>query len=298
MKLEVKKVDELKRELKFEIPRERVTKVLDDVYKELSKTAHVKGFRKGMVPRNVLEAHHGHYAQEEAIRKILPEVYQEGIQKENLSPIDSPEIHDVNLKDGVITFTAKLDIKPDIKIKDYKGLKIKRKSSTVSEEDLQKTLDFIKKGQGEDKAVEINDAFVRGLGYPNLEEFKNTLRRQLELDKDRQNRIDVENQIVEALLKKTKVPVPQSLLKRQLERRVREALQHMKSHHGAKEEELKKRQEELRKELQESVEKDIKVYLVLDKIAQLEQIQAKEGENLPAKVIEFLLKEAEWEETK
>ena len=298
MKVEVKKVDELKREIKFVIPKERVSAVLEEVYIEIGKRAKVKGFRQGKVPRKVLEAEHGRYAQEEALKKLVPDAYFEGIKKENLLPIDYPEFHDVNYKDGIVTFTAKLDLKPDIKIKDYKGIKVQRKSTEVTEEDLNKTLEYFQKGQGQDKKVEINDEFAKGLGYPNLEEFKKSLRRQLEMDKERQSKFDLENQIVEALLKKTKVPVPQSLLKRQVDRRVEENLQHLKSHHKPDEAALKAREEELRKQLPEIVEKDIKVYLILEKIAQLENIETKEGENLPQKVLEKLLKEAQWEETK
>ena len=52
----------------------------------------------------------------------------------------------------------------------------------------------------------------------------------------------------------------------------------------------------MRKELSAPVERDVKVYLILDKIAAIENIEVKEGENLPAKTMEFLLKEAKWEE--
>ena len=67
MKVEVKKVDALKRELRFEVPRERVTKTLDEVYEEIGKYAKVKGFRPGKVPRAVLATSHGKLAEEETI---------------------------------------------------------------------------------------------------------------------------------------------------------------------------------------------------------------------------------------
>ena len=60
----------------------------------------------------------------------------------------------------------------------------------------------------------------------------------------------------------------------------------------------KKKEEELRMNLQKTVERDVKVYLILDKIAETENIQFKEGESLPMKVMEFLLKEASWEDSK
>ena len=296
MKVEVKKVDPVKRELRFEVPKERVTQKLNQVYTDLGKYAKVRGYRPGKVPRNILETYHGKTAQEEMIKQLIPEVYHEGIEKEKINPLDLPEIHDVSYKDGIVTFTAKLDIKPEVKVGDYKGIKIKRKSSQVTDEEINKTLEYFKKGQGE-KETPIDDAFARGLGYPSLEEFKRSLARQLEIDKDRHNRFDIESQIIEELLKKAKVQAPASLVKRQLERRVNETKERLRQQ-GIGEEEIKKRDEGLRRELEEAVEKDIKVYLIMDRIAQEEKIEVKENENLPSKVIEFLFKEANWEEEK
>ncbi len=294
MKVEVKKVDALKREIKFEIPRERVSKAMDEVYEEIGKYAKVKGFRPGKVPRTVLVSSHGKMAQEETIKKLIPQAYHEGIGEQKLNPIDLPEISEVSLKDGVLTFTATLDIRPEVKVGNYKNIPVTRKSSAVTDEDINKTLEFFKKGRGEGAAeAVIDDAFARGMGFPSLAEFKQALSRQLELDKDRQNRMDVENQIVEALLKNAKLVVPQSLVQRQHQQRMAETLRRLKSQ-GMKDEDLKKKEEEISKSLMEIVERDVKVYLVLEEIARQEKIEATGEENLPAKVIEFLLKEAKW----
>jgi len=295
MKVEVKKVDALKRELKFEVPKDRVVAKLDEVYKELSRVAKVKGFRPGKVPRHVLEAEHSSLAKEEMLKKIIPEVYQEGVEKEKLLPLDLPEIQDVDFRDGVVTFKAVVDIKPEVKIDKYKGIKVQRKSTVVTDEDIEKTLDYFKKSTGQDENTPIDDGFAKGLGYPNLEAFKESLSRQMQIDKDRQNRVDIENQIVEGLLKSAKLAVPQSLVKKQLEHRIQDARQRLKSQ-GLPDEEIDKKEEELRKNLVPQVEKDVKVYLTFDKIAELENIVLKEGENLSSKVMEFLLKEADWQE--
>ncbi len=295
MKVDVKNVDEIKRELKFEIPKDRVSKQLDEVYKDLGKKAKVKGFRPGKVPRNVLEGSHSHIAQEEAVKQLIPEVYHEGIKQENLSPIDMPDIQDVDFKDGKVTFTAKLEIKPEIKLKSYKQIKVKRKSNTVTDEEIEKTLDYIKQGQGADKKVVVDDAFAKGLGYPNLDEFKKSVARQMELDKDRQNRADVENQIVESLLKSVSFKAPESMMKKQLEHRIHETKQRLEQQ-GTPADKIKEDETRMRDELKEAVEKDVKVYLIFDKIAGEEKLEIKEGENLPSKVMELLLKEAKWEE--
>ncbi len=297
MKVDIKNIDATRRELRFEVPKEMVSEKLNKVYKEIGKEAKVKGFRPGKVPRHLLEQKYGRAAQEEVIKQLIPEVYQEAIEKESLNPIDFPDIEDVEYKDGVLRFTAKLDVKPEVKIKNYKGIKVKRKSSVVSDEEIQKTLDYIKKGHGGKEEVTIDDAFARGLGYPNLEEFKNSLRRQLEIDKDRQNRVEVENQIMETLLKNTTLSVPQSVIKKQIERRIEEQKQHLKSH-GLSEEDIEKRINSSRRDIEKGAERDLKLYFILEKIAEEEKIPIEKGQNIFHKVMEFLLKEANWEEAK
>ena len=148
---------------------------------------------------------------------------------QQLNPIDLPEITEVNLKDGVLTFTATLDIRPEVEIKKYKGISVERKKSEVTEEEVTKTLEFFKKGRDVTREVAIDDNFAKGMGFPSLEEFKTALKRQLEFDHDRNNRMDIENQIVEELIKNAKLIVPQSLVKRQLHHRINESLRRFKS---------------------------------------------------------------------
>ncbi len=297
MKVEVKKLDTLKRELKFEVPREKVTAAMDEVYNEIGKHAKIKGFRPGKVPRHILATSHGQLAKDETIKKIIPQAYHDGVNQHQLNPIDMPEITEVNLKDGVLTFTATLDIRPEVEIKKYKGIDVERKKSEVTEEEIQKTLEFFKKGRT-DQEVTIDDSFAKGMGFPSLEEFKTALKRQLEFDKDRNNRMDIENQIVEELVKNAKLVVPQSLVKRQLHHRLNEALKRLKSQ-GLNDEELKKKEEEIRTQLGPIVEREVRIYLILEEIAKLENITTTDqNESVPGKVMEFLLKEAKWIEAK
>ncbi|MBI5415510.1 MAG: hypothetical protein HZA29_01715, partial [Candidatus Omnitrophica bacterium] len=90
---------------------------------------------------------------------------------------------------------------------------------------------------------------------------------------------------------------PPSLVKRQFERRLEDIRRRLAAQKLSAEE-IRKKEEEIRKELEEAVERDIRIYLVLEKIAELENITVDKNDNLAAKVMEFLLKEAEWEEAK
>ncbi|MBF0385517.1 MAG: hypothetical protein HQL27_06555 [Candidatus Omnitrophica bacterium] len=297
MKLDIKKVDAVTREMKFEIPKDRVSQKLEEIYKELEKVSKIKGYRPGKAPRAVVIEQHGNLAREEVLKQIIPEAYQEALEKEKLHPIDMPDIENVVYKDGIISFTAKVEIKPEVAIKDYKDLKIDSKPAHATDEEIDKTIDYFKKAQGAEKEIVIDDNFAKGLGYPSLEKFRKSLALQIELDKDRQNRIDAENQIVEQLIKKAKLTVPQSLLKKQFERRTQEIENRMKNQ-GVAQGEIKRRLDGMKEELTKTVEKDVKAFLIMDKIAEEEKIEVAEKESLPAKVMEFLLKEAKWEEGK
>lgn len=293
MKVEVKKVDALKRELKFEISRERVSKAMDEIYAQISKEAKIKGFRPGKAPRQLIVQNYAKTAQEEMIKHLIPQAYHEGISQEKLQPIDLPEISDVLVKEGSLLFTATLDIRPEITLGKYKGLVVKQKSNEVTEEELNKALEFFQKGRG-DQPITIDDAFAKGMGFATLDEFKNALKRQLEMDKNRQNRMDLENQILDTLVNDAKLLVPQSLVKRQFNHRLNETIKRMKAQ-GLKDDDIQGKMDEIKKHLDGVVEKDVKVYLILEEIAKTENISIDDPQQVPHKVMELLLREAVWE---
>ena len=293
----VETLEKLERRITIAVPLADVQAEVEKRLKARARTAKAPGFRPGKVPRHILVTSHGQLAKDETIKKIIPQAYHDGVSQHQLNPIDMPEITEVNLKDGVLFFTATLDIRPEVAISKYKGISVERKKSEVTEEEISKTLEFFKKGRT-DVDVTIDDNFAKGMGFPSLEEFKTALKRQLEFDKDRNNRMDVENQLVEELIKNAKLIVPQSLVKRQLYHRLNEALKRLKSQ-GLNEEDLKKKAEELQTQLEPAVEREVRIYLILEEIAKLENITTTDqNESLPGKVMEFLMKEANWVEAK
>lgn len=297
MKVEVKKVDATKRELKLQVPKERVTKRLEEVFEDISRAAKIRGFRPGKAPRHVVEQEHGKLAQEKMMESLIPEVYQEAVKQESLTPVDFPEISDVKFKDGELSFTASLDIQPEFTVSDYKGIKVQKKPAQVTDEELNKTLDFFKTAQGKEKETKIDDEFAKGLGYPSLEELKASFKRQMEIEKDRQNRFDIESQIVDHLIKNTKLTVPKTTVQRHLDRLIHD-VRHRLEQQNLKAEELEKRVEEFVKNMKPNAERDVKAYFILEKIAEQEKMKIEQGENVFQKVIGFLLKEAQWEEAK
>lgn len=297
MNISVKKLDALRREMQVEVPAERVQLKLEQVMKDLVRHANIKGFRPGKAPRNLVASTHGHLAREEMMKKLIPEVYQECIAAEKLEPIDFPAIDQVEIKDGALVFRATFDLRPVVEVKDYKGITLTRKKADVSDDDVTKSLEFFKKGRGADENAPVDDAFAKNVGFPALEDLKKAVRQNLETEKERQNHYDTETQLVDALIGKSKFDVPQSLVDRQLEGRMEEFFRRLKTY-GMKDEDITKKAESASKDLRVAAEKDVRTFLILRAIAEIEKIDAAASENLSAKVMDFLLKEAKWEDAK
>ena len=110
---------------------------LDFVFNEKQKTVKVDGFRKGKVPRNVYEKKFGKESLYlDAANKVLPEAYDKAIKESNLEPVVQPSVDIKNIDENGVEFTFKIITKPEVKVKKYKGLKIKPEKVEVSEEEV------------------------------------------------------------------------------------------------------------------------------------------------------------------
>ena len=116
MKIEVKKTEQGKRELAIEVSGEVVSKKFDHIYNEIAKEAKIPGFRPGKAPRDLLEKHYSSLAHEEVLKNLIPEVYGQAIDAEKLEVVDLPQISVVKLERDKLSFTATVEIKPEIRI--------------------------------------------------------------------------------------------------------------------------------------------------------------------------------------
>ncbi|MFZ5801118.1 MAG: trigger factor [Candidatus Omnitrophota bacterium] len=293
-KCDVKKLDACKRQINIEIAKETVDQKLDQVLSEINKNAKVDGFRPGKAPRYIIDEKHGNQARGEAIKRLISDSYDEAIAGEKLAPLDLPEIFDVEFKEGTLFYKAKLEVKPEVKIKDYRGIKITRKPVEVSSDEIQKAIEYLKGTQGLNKDTPADDAFARGLGYPSLKSLEDSIKKQLEVNKEQIARSQMEEELIEQLLANASFVLPEAAVKKQLERLWRDA-QHRLMAQGVKKEDLTAKEEEYKKELKKAAERDIAVYFIFDKIAELENIKPEKPEGMFRKVLEFLMREAKWE---
>jgi trigger factor len=133
-------------ELKVEIEAKRVNEALDQAYKKVVKDIDIPGFRKGKVPRKVLEARYGkEVLHKDALDILIPQGYSEAVQETGIEPIDQPDIKEFNIKeDEPATFTAEVEVKPDVELGEYKDLEIEKEDAKVTEEEIQDEIDRVR----------------------------------------------------------------------------------------------------------------------------------------------------------
>jgi FKBP-type peptidyl-prolyl cis-trans isomerase (trigger factor) len=288
MKTEIKKLDGTKRELNIEVSGDIVKNKFEDVFTRISKEAKVPGFRPGHAPRDILEKHYGPKVHEQVLKELVPDVYHEAIHKEGLDVIEYPEISDVKLDREKLNFRATVEINPEIAVKDYKGIKVVSKDISVTPEEVKRSIDSLKESR---KVDAVDDLFARSLGYPALGELEKAVERQIFLQKDNEERQKIENELIDSIIKDLNFKIPASLVNRQLQDLMRQSKVNL-AMKGVPREKIEEQEGVLSKELMPAAEKQVKVYLVLAAIAKKENIPLED--HMPRRVVEFLLREADW----
>ena len=288
MKTEVKKIDSTKREISIEVSGDIVKNKFDDVFKKIAQDAKVPGFRPGNAPRDILEKHYSSHAHERVLKELVPDLYNQAIEKEGLEVLELPNIFDVKLDRNNLSFKATVEISPEIPLKNYKGLKVHYKKIEVTSDEIKRSVDSLKEAE---KAATIDDNFARGLGYPDLAELEQAMERQIYIQKENLQRQRIENGILENILKDLDFKLPASLVNRQLEDLIRQAKLDL-ALKGMAREKIDEQDKTLRAQLEPEAKKQVKIYLVLSAIAKKENIP--QDEHVMHEVMEFLLREADW----
>ena len=156
MEVVKEKLEDNKVELKVEIEAERVNKALEQAYKKVVKDVEIPGFRKGKVPRKILEAQYGkEILHKDALDILIPEGYRDAIEEADIEPIDQPEIDDYYIaEDEAATFTATVEVKPEVKLGEYTGLEVEKEEAEVNEEDINERIEHTREHHSQLQSVD------------------------------------------------------------------------------------------------------------------------------------------------
>ena len=141
MKANVEEISAIKKKVLVEIPENQVTQEVDSFYRDLGKKANIKGFRPGKVPRNILERYFKDYVKAEVVQKLIQDSYPTALSETDLHPVSPPVIDPGEFAEGKpFLYSAVVEVKPDIQLGGYTGLKIEGKREETKEEEVEERL--------------------------------------------------------------------------------------------------------------------------------------------------------------
>lgn len=159
--------DASKGTLTFEIDVDTINKEIDEAFVETRKKITVPGFRKGRVPRQIFNQMYGEESlYQDALNKVLPDAYNEAVKETNIQPVDQPKIDIKSMEKGQPwVLTAEVDVMPEVKLGEYKGMEVPAQDTTVTDADVDDALETKRQQQAElvlkeDKPAEKGDTVV------------------------------------------------------------------------------------------------------------------------------------------
>ena len=133
-----------------EVPFEELKASLDAAYKKIAGQVSIPGFRKGKVPPQIIDQRIGRgVVLDEAVNDAIPGLYMRALEESELQPLGQPDIDVTDFEDHQkLTFTAELDVKPDIELPDYTGIDVEVDAIEVTDEEVQEHLQGLRERFG------------------------------------------------------------------------------------------------------------------------------------------------------
>lgn len=287
----------------------------DEVWNKVASEIEIPGFRKGQAPANIVEPRILPQVQQEALKQIMPAALIEALQGSTYVPIDYPQYNVTAFtKGGELKFNARVTVKPEVKVGNYKVVNAKRPpAKPVTDEEVEKIIaDLFNRWkvrqpvqpvntqvpqpggaggsvsfnqpavpQAGPAATAPNDDFAKAMGTNTLAELKNKIKSDLEAESKYNNELDYEESILQEVEKITNVDIPEVLIQDELARMLL-SLQRNVSDRGLLMEEYLKGQkktiDQLKAEWRPQAERNVRMELGLSEIARQEGVNISDQE--------------------
>jgi len=291
----------------------------DEVFNKAAAEVELPGFRKGQAPVNIVEPRILAQVQQEALKQIMPQALIEALQGSTYVPIDYPQYNVTAFaKGGELKFTARVTVKPEVKVGNYKIVNAKRPPLKIADEaEIEKIVtDLFTRWQAAQPVQPANtqvpqpntgaggsmsfnqpstpataqtgpvptapnDDFAKAMGANSLGELKTKIKTDLEAEAKYNNELDYEESILQEVEKITNVDIPEVLIQDELARMLL-SLQRNVSDRGLLMEEYlkgqKKTVEQLKAEWRPQAERNVRMELGLSEIARNENVNINDEE--------------------
>lgn len=161
MKVEVKDLSSVKKEISVVVPKDIIDEKFDSAYKKIGKNAKIKGFRAGKAPRHLVQRSYKGAVIQDLFQEIINETYYKALTEQKILPVSSPQISPKELEEGKdFEYTAVVEVKPELKSVKYTGLKVQKEKLIITDEDVTKQIDNLRNQHATVSKVEDPDVVV------------------------------------------------------------------------------------------------------------------------------------------
>ena len=167
MSLQVENLEKNMAKLTIEVPASEFEKALQSAYNKQKKSISVPGFRKGKVPRQMVEKMYGpEIFYEDAANELIPTAYEEELKNCDLEIVSRPTVDIVQIKKGEnFIFTAEVAVKPEVTLGEYKGMEVDKTSTRVTQKEVEAKIEEEAEKNArtvtvEDRAVQDGDEVI------------------------------------------------------------------------------------------------------------------------------------------
>lgn len=161
MSVQVEKLEKNMAKLTIEVAPEELEKAIEGAYQKNKSKISVPGFRKGKVPRQMIERMYGKEVfYEDAVNALIPEAYEKAVDECEEEIVSSPKIEVAQVEAGKpFIFTAEVALKPEVKLGKYKGVKVEKADTEVTDEEVDKEID--KERESNARNIDVTDRAVK-----------------------------------------------------------------------------------------------------------------------------------------
>jgi len=194
VKIEIKDKENLFKEISVQVPAETVNNKIEKKLTEKQKEAHLKGFRKGKAPLNMIRSLYQDQIKGDVAEEIIKETYPAAVRDNNLKVASYPTVSDFKFNDdGSILYIASVEVFPEIKDVTFSGLEIEKTAIEIKDEDVNDVVESLQKNMAEIRVVErpIIDTDIVVLDIEKLDDPANAIPQ----DKFENSEVDLSNKL-------------------------------------------------------------------------------------------------------
>lgn len=152
-----------------ELPSEKLEEAIQKAYLKNKSRFSLPGFRKGHVPRKILEMNYGvEIFFEDAVNMLLPDAYEEAVEELELEPVAQPEVDVDELEKGSpVKFKFEVDVRPEVELGDYSNLEAEVNKYEVTDEDISRVID--RERDQNSRIISVEDRAVKDGDIVNID---------------------------------------------------------------------------------------------------------------------------------